>query len=246
MKAISLPVATRPHYLKQMLSTLKECNLNGYTLYVNAEPNQDVIDVVNDITFIETKLVVNKERLGVRRNPFNVLDRAFQDADFVVHLEDDLIVSPDALDLANWYYDTFKDDPTKYMAYGFFNYESDMDEPEEIIQHARFNGLGWCTFKTNWNKWFRPIWFDDDINKRVWGPNTWGWDWSVQAVCKTEGLNTLIPSFGRSNHIGREGGTYCGAQFHDQTFTSLIINQDPVEDLDEYFINYDKRLNIND
>ena len=119
MKVITLPVATRPHYLKQMLNSLRDNNLDGWTLYVNAEPNQEVIDVIKAIDFIEVSLVINTERLGVRKNPFNVLNRAFENgAEFVLHLEDDLILSPDAVDLANWYYDEYSDNPMDYLFSG--------------------------------------------------------------------------------------------------------------------------------
>lgn len=238
MKIITLPVATRPHYLKQMLNTLKQNNLDGWKLYVNAEPNKDVIDVINEIDFIETSLIVNSERLGVRHNPFNVLDRAFEDgAEFVFHIEDDLILSPDALDLANWYYDTFKDNPTTHINYGMFTYESDPDRPEDInVIVDKFVGLGWCTFSDNWYNYFQPNWFNDEINKVVWGPNTWGWDWSIAAIAKTQHLTSLQPLCGRSNHIGRSGGTYCAPAFHDQTFPQIVINNELKEDLNDYRI----------
>lgn len=238
MKAITLPVATRPHYLIQLLSTLKDNNLEGWTLYINAEPCVEVACVIRDIDFMPKSIVVNKTCLGVRQNPFNTINRAFSDgAEYVVHLEDDLIVSPDLLDLANWYYDNYRHNPTEFINYGFFNYESESEEPEQLkIVTDVFTGLGWSTFSACWYKWFVPNWFNDDINKEVWGPQTIGWDWSMASVAKTETLRSLQPHCSRSNHIGRNGGTYCAADFHDKTFPQIIINQELKEDFDDYRI----------
>jgi len=231
MKTITLPVATRPHYLRQMLDTLKENNLEGYKLYVNAEPNQAVIDVIRSVDFIPTTVIVNRDRLGVRQNPYNCIQRAFDDGStFNVHLEDDIILSPDTLQLASWYYKEYKDKPLTHLNYGMFNYKSNPDEPDKIqVIEGKFIGLGWCTFKECWNKWYKPYWFDDKINAEVWSPQTVGWDWSIAAIAKTDNLTSLQPLTSRTNHIGRVGGTYCGADFHDKTFPQIIINDEEVD-----------------
>lgn len=232
MKTITLPVATRPHYLKQMLDTLKENNLEGYKLYIACEPVREVINIARSIDFIETDVRYNSKVLGVRENPYRCIQQAFDDgSDFNVHLEDDIILSPDALDLANFYYEKFKDKPMTHINYGMFNYDSEPEEPEKIqVIEGKFVGLGWCTFKECWNKWFKPYWFDDKINAEVWSPQTIGWDWSIAAVAKTNNLTSLQPLASRSNHIGRVGGTYCGADFHDKTFPQIIINDEQVEE----------------
>lgn len=239
MKIITLPVATRPYYLKQLLNTLKDNNLEGWKLYINSEPYEEVIKVVRSINFIETNILINKTYLGVRQNPFNVIDRAFDaGAEYVVHLEDDLIISPDLLDLAMWYYESFKDNPTKYLNYGFFNYDSDTDLPDDIIEVTdKFTGLGWSTFKECWYKWFYPNWFNDQINRQVWGPQTVGWDWSMASIAKTEYLKSLQPLCSRSNHIGRLGGTYCAAKFHDDTFPQIQVCQEDAKDLKYRIVN---------
>jgi hypothetical protein len=58
----------------------------------------------------------------------------------------------------------------------------------------------------------------------------------MAAIAKKYSLTSLQPECGRSNHIGRTGGTYCGAQFHDQTFPQIQINQELKEDFDDYKI----------
>ncbi|MDP8202782.1 MAG: hypothetical protein P9M11_11680 [Candidatus Tenebribacter burtonii] len=58
----------------------------------------------------------------MRKNPFNLLNTAFNfGSEFNIHLEDDLLVSQDMINLANWYYDNFKSNPSEYSVYGFFH-----------------------------------------------------------------------------------------------------------------------------
>ena len=106
MKTLTLTVNNRPGYLRQLLDSLRRNNVDGYDLlYCAVEPGcPEVLDVCKAIDFIPTHVHLNAERLGVRENPYQALRAVFDmGSDFNVYLEDDLLVSPDALDLANWY-----------------------------------------------------------------------------------------------------------------------------------------------
>jgi hypothetical protein len=82
-----------------------------------------------------------------------------------------------------------------------------------VISSRHFVPLGWSITKATWNDVIRPIWFSDSR----------GWDFSVNAAIESHStFEILVPELSRSNHIGREGGVHCSAQFHDAVFGNLI------------------------
>jgi hypothetical protein len=155
---------------------------------------------------------------------FNVLDYAFSNGStFNVHLEDDFILSPDTLDLANWYYENFKDKPMDYMCYGLFNWGSAGDDYVGVVEAPAFHGLGWCAFKENWDACYARSWYDDTLARKY--STAYGWDWAVEGYFKEYKCKALIPSISRTYHIGRLDGTCCTVEFFDKTYVNLVWNQ---------------------
>jgi hypothetical protein len=171
----------------------------------------------------------NVSRLGVRANPYNLLRTIFDSGvDNVLYAEDDLVLSPDATALSNWYFSTFPQG--SYLALGLFNYSSDDKQrhgaPTAIYSSKKFSALGLALDRSAWEQWFKPYWFNDDLWK-LYGEYHVGWDWSITGLLRhVPGLRTLIPALSRSNHIGREGGVHCTPDYHDQTFPRVVWNQD--------------------
>lgn len=228
-KTISITAWQRPEYLKQVLASIKEAAPVGYKLFIGLEPgNPHSFAVAQSVDWIEKKVIVNPERYGVRRNPFNLLSTVFSaevGSSFNLYLEEDVIVAPDAFKLAEWF--TSRSDAEQWLALNLLNYDSDIANPRGIIQSNRFNSLGMGITGAAWNKWFKPNWMNDDASRRVWKGRHVGWDWSMTAViAENKGLETLTPLLSRSNHIGRDGGVHCSAQFHDSTFSRLQVNKD--------------------
>lgn len=226
MKTISITGYNRPQYLREVLDAIKVNDVSGYHLVCSLEPGcKAVVDMCNSIDFIDKTIIVNEKKLGVRQNPYNAINYAFNvlGSEFNIIQEDDVTLSPDFFDLANWYYDNFKNNPTKYMSYGMFNYDSSPQFPNELIEINSFTGLGWCCFKENWDICYNKWWFNDEITKR--NSMGSGWDWASTAAFKEFGYKGLIPKYARSNHIGRLSGTHCLPTFHDQKFVNLDYNK---------------------
>jgi hypothetical protein len=201
--------------------------LTGYTLYINVDGNnQEVIDLVKGIDFVPTNIQFNKTKLGPRENPYNLINRAFEaGALWVCHFDSDLVISPDAFNLLNWYYETFKANPLTYMSYGLFTYCSGRDKPCYLVRiQNHFNGLGWAIFPENWNM-MKTVWFDNELSHKWFSPQTEGFDWSISALCKEKNISSIIPCFSRTNHIGRIG-TYCSEAWQQKAFDGLDWNND--------------------
>ena len=73
--------------------------------------HEEVIDAFRQWSACESRLAVNKERMGLNRNTQEALVRALLlRAAVVVHLEDDTVPSPDALRYFEWANERFRND----------------------------------------------------------------------------------------------------------------------------------------
>lgn len=91
----------RPEYTIQMLERLGRTDgIGNYRFIVSAEPGCDeVIDLLKSFDKCETKININKEKLGCNTNTFKALWQGFDaGATHVFHIEDDILVSKDALE----------------------------------------------------------------------------------------------------------------------------------------------------
>lgn len=229
MKTITFPVGYRPHYLKQFLNSLAKQDLSDYTIICSAENHAGCIKALETcgipITILRKPDSSGvRSHSGARDNMFNVLSYAFKNGStFNVHLEDDFILSPDALNLANWYYETYKNDPMKYMCYGLFSWGSKGNDYSGVIETPLFHGLGWCAFKENWDICYDKHWYDDALARKY--ANAYGWDWAVEGYFKEFRCKGILPKISRTHHVGKIDGTCCTVDFFDKTYTDLVWNQ---------------------
>jgi hypothetical protein len=214
MKTITLVAYNRLEYLIQMIGSLKVNRLDGYTLFIGVEPDdRSVVEYCRALDFMAINLVVNQERLGVAWNPLATISRAFEaGSEFNVALEDDIVLAPDALELASWFLALPENN---YFSLGLFNYRSSLEVPAEIEESDHFTPLGWCVTARVWNELIKPNWMADPR----------GWDFSINKILEdNKQFKILQPKLARANHIGREGGEHCAPGFHDAVFSQLPIS----------------------
>lgn len=229
-KTITFPVGYRPRYLIEFLQTLVRQDLAGYQIIASAENCKPCIDVLKNCGIPITILLKEnssgiKSHSGAIANMYNALSYAFNEvkSDFNVHLEDDFLLAPDAINLANWYYENFKNDPLAYVSYGLFGFNPRGEDYTALEEVNFFEGLGWCTFQSGWQTCFGKAWFDKTTAKKYF--NNHGWDWNVQSYFKEYGYKALRPLINRTQHNGRVDGTCCTVQHHDVHYTPLKWNK---------------------
>lgn len=233
MKTITFPVGYRPTYLKQFLDSLATQDISDYKIICSAEKSPACIKVLKEHSLPMTILIKSnssgmKSHSGARDNMFNVLNYAFSNGStFNVHLEDDFLLSPDALNLANWYYENYKDKPYSYTSYGLFNWASKGEDYKGLTEATTFHGLGWCAFKENWDECYGKYWYDDTIARKY--ANAYGWDWAIEGFFKEYKRKSILPMISRTNHIGRLEGTCCTIEYFDKTYPSQQWNKDQKE-----------------
>lgn len=222
IKTLTVTTHDRPRLLERMLQTLAVCGPHKYRAFVRCEPGCEVAPRLVRRYLPRAQIHVNRKKLGVRENPYQALTDAFQaGSEYNLYLEEDIILSPDAIALADWYCEHPPAQQT--LCLNLLRYQSDASRPDEVLVTAtEFNALGLGITRAAWFAHFQRVWFEDPP-----GHKEIGWDWSVKRMLgDTPDLFTVQPALSRSNHTGRVG-TYCRPAFHDATFGHLATSATP-------------------
>jgi hypothetical protein len=234
-KTITLPVWNRPEYTKKVLESLEKANTKGYELLVGIEPGcKEVLEIVHKFAkkeILPTRIIINEENKGINYNNLNLYEKAFNSgSEFNVAIEDDIVLSPDALDLANWFLKCDKN--KKYMLLNLFNNSKDYKTPLVLIESKSFCPWGFCFTKKVYLKWIKPYWMYHPINfnwllykiggEKV-GKNI-GWDCSIFKILTKHHLKTLVPTLSRSKNIGRESGVHSTPELFDKQFPKTLVS----------------------
>lgn len=203
MKTISLSVYNRPDALFKMLESLRRNNCEGYTLIISLEPSsvsERVLDTIYKMTPCPIQLNRHYNRIGLSLNTFLAPALTFAaGSDFNVYLEDDLILSPDALDLSNWYYNEQISD-RQDSSVGLVLWRSEKSAwPDEVSQSCVSSkgqgghGNGFACTRYQWETYWRKEWFSYGTE----GPGH-QWDLSTDERLRELGKHVLSPLYPRS------------------------------------------------
>ena len=155
------------------------------------------------------EITVQPSRVGLQRNTLAALQEAWaiadeQGDDFVLHLEDDLLLAPDALRLAAWMRDHYRDDDRV----GFVSLTETQHVPEADEHHAvalfdHFECHVWGTWRPGWEQMLAD-----------W-PHEWDTHWAARYVERQMfGLQQARPLLSRSRSIGVHG-QHCNESYHE-------------------------------
>lgn len=210
---MTMTACSRPEYLRETLESLgKNKHLDKFTLHFGVEPvNPEVLKVCQTVSFMDTHVHLNAVRLGVRENPYQLFKRTFgMGYDGVLYLEDDVVLSPDAVELALDY--ARSPEATRHRCLCLFNADSRADADSALIEtgHSanKFAALGFFTTADQWTNFFEPTWH----------ASSKGWDWSITGAGTAH--HVARPALSRSHHIGRFGGVHYVAEHHDQYYVN--------------------------
>jgi len=105
LRAITMTAYHRPAYTREVLAALaKYDGIGDWFFLPNVEPgNEEAIAAFRGWDACESRLLVNRQRLGLNKNTHDALFRAYQlRADVIVHVENDTVLSPDTLRYFDW------------------------------------------------------------------------------------------------------------------------------------------------
>jgi hypothetical protein len=219
-KAIFFTVYNRVSYLSETLNQWKNVRgIEDYTMYFRVDPSEiteRVIDEINNFSSSvksNVKIILNLEKQGCASNTWNGFNQLFNEYDFVILAEDDILPSTDLLEYFSFLQRKYRDDES--VAVISANYEFEGYSPYSVSKVDIFRGQIWGTWKDRWEKYIKDTWDFDYSTGVDDGPS--GWDWNLTLrVLPQNNLKTVVPHSSRSQHIG-VNGLHCGPEMFDST-----------------------------
>lgn len=218
---ISICAYNRPNYLQRVLERLLQaqsfCHEFDASVHLGIDPNGDrfdeVLSVARSFPFVKD-VIVWPEHHGVSNAPRQLLQYVFTEvcSDFNLHLEDDTLLSPDALRLCLY----FATNPRRYWLLSLHARSNDLAiDRRAILPRQDFGVWGWAAFRSTWTAYIAPFWNHlRDI------PH--GWDYSLTDTMQKYGLTAACPALSRVHNIGREGGAHQTSEGYDQEMAGLV------------------------
>jgi hypothetical protein len=215
MHTITILAYNRPEYLKQCIAALRKCRgIENYSVVLcndggaGARPYGGTCD---DMTVIQCE-----DNHGIDWHNAWCFDAMFQggSTDFNVAVEDDCILSPDALELATWFYEDLQRDKYLFCSLGKNSKDPlDATVPEKLDEYPGLaSPHAWCFTRSAWDQ-MRPSW-----NSKTETPT--GWDWSLAMEMYLHGWKALAPQLARALNIGRQG-----VHSHPEWFDANMVGQ---------------------
>lgn len=241
MRTITLIAHSRPAYTANVIGALAEALLKPDAalfdlLIFSIDPgNKNVVDVCESSAemlaksgIIECSLYVNTEKFGIAGNTFLALQRAFEEhgSDFNMSLEDDAVVTPDAVILADWFHQVHGDPFSKYAMMSLCNHRDFgrgenpggiPNDPSYLAEAMYISSpFAWCTTRHQW-PFIKSTW-----NHKQCVPS--GWDWSLSHAMRLKRMRSLHPILSRCKNIGCYGGVNETPQTFMRTQTNLVYS----------------------
>lgn len=219
-KCIVFTAYNRPQYLEKTLEKWLNVDLiNEQDIYFSIDPSGQIHRIIELITDFKNKINANvyihtnEELYGCAKNTWSVIDRAFEQYDFVIVAEDDIFPSKDVLKYFDYLINKYNND--EQVAVICTNYEKDDWDQTKISRYEGFRVQIWGTWKEMWNKYIKDTWDFDYSTGVNGGPS--GWDWNLTLrVIPNNNIKSIVPHSSRSQHMG-ELGVHCNPDIFEST-----------------------------
>lgn len=221
--AVTMCHATRPKYTARSLAAVvaaRDLYAEHFAVRIpilmHVEPgNADTIAVCQSIRKAGDHVVVNPLRKLVNRNTVAAIDHGFESgADFVVHVEDDILLAPDALAYFAWAAERFAvraDDgeppftaqPGAIATVTGYHREPDMPGSHSWwAARARnwFHPWAWGTWRDRWVVLREVIEVDEPLT----------WDIQVNTFMLLKDWCEVFPTLARAQNIGHYSSIHPG------------------------------------
>jgi hypothetical protein len=217
MRVVAVLAYNRPDYLEKCLEALSECRGAeewGVLVSVDGPCGQQPMPSFKVPKNLSVEVARHQANQGIDRHNALCASGVFDNlekADFMVMLEDDALLTPDALELAYGYYSWPRRDDYLFMSIGDPKYAKGPATDEEYAQlvEERYGiyTSAWCFTKDSWTK-MRSVW-NHPMRTQL------GWDWSLSTSMHSNGWKSIYPVVSRARNIGRVG-VHAYAEWFDQ------------------------------
>lgn len=220
VKTLILFAWRRPEYTRRTLESLKLCcGIEDYRLVASVDGppkySDEVIDAIRSVNVPNLAILRQPVNYGVAEHPPRVFHAV--KSDFYVSIEDDCLLAPDALHLADWFFEN-QSERYPFLALGHES-DSGWKHPDELFETPIIDSpFAWCFSAASW-EWIWPHW-----NCKTVPPM--GWDWSLSYTMFLHQKMALAPLLSRVFNIGREGGVHGTPQWWDEHWGRCVYSGD--------------------
>jgi len=231
---IAISAYNRPEYLQRCIAALykaKGFDKEKYNIFCAMDCNDDG-SFSNDVldVFFWFRLVpdIAKKKQGCNYTVKKALDMAWEDSpDFVLMLEDDIIISDDALIYIEWAAQKYKDDPS-VRTIGLWGHDNGYElgtplserEHGKVMRQNYFTCWGWGTWRDRWEEMLATWTTGNDSHET---------SWDVIASSHLGDRVEILPSISRAYNCGEHGGTHRGRAWPGLVASGLIDPDGQIE-----------------
>ena len=227
-KVITSTQFRRPDYTGKMLKHLSKCKgIEDYLLLISIDgDNQEVLDLCCNFNFCGKKIFLRSTPLGCNQNTSFVLSQGFRLSDYVIHVEDDILLSERALEIFEELYYHKKEDIFSVSLYNRLGYD-DIKENDKnlVLTRPGFIPWGFALWRDSFDKIKDRFVYDSDTSRYL------SWDLQINNYCIENNLKNLYTKFSRIDNIGALGGVHVpSAQWHAENhrvpFWANMVNDE--------------------
>jgi len=218
MRTVTILSYNRPEYLEQCIHALIDCRgVDNYAVLVSVDggsPLKIKVPPSWEIVYLQNHYGIDHHNAKC----YNAVFDRSNDVDFNVALEDDVILSPDALELADWFYGMWDAEDYAFCSLGDPHYRKVVPRDEnyrEIHECRSIYTSAWCFSRAQWER-MRPEW-----NRQL--KTQLGWDWSLAMAMHEYGWKSLYPLVSRARNIGRVG-VHSHEEFFDREIAGAVYS----------------------
>lgn len=216
MKTITLTAWKRPHYLKEVIESLKANNTAGWSLIATLDQGHapECYDLLHGIGFMPKHIVCLDTHHGAHytnKHGFEVALGFGSTVNFAI--EEDTVLAPDCLDLVDWWQRGADPAARGSRILNCFSSSRTTKYPELVGNSPRFHAWGWAA----WRPEMEMI-----INQ--WCAYDPGWDISINSLCRDRGWAIIQPALSRMKNIGREDGAHYSPKVFDEHFGGTVCS----------------------
>lgn len=217
-RVVSVVAYNRPDYLARSLARLAQCTgIEDYTVMFFVEPvDSEVIALAHNFSAARRSIVhVNQVQFGFPHNIRQAVEVGFTQGDFVILLEDDILLSEDSLIYFEWAQKAYARDQDVFTvtAYGDIGHSPNAEplpaaDRGLVSRRAHFTPWGWGTWVDRFEE-MAPIYTGWDAQMNFFFPHaTKGPVYSLYGRGLRGSRTEIAPLVSRANNIGMEGGIH--------------------------------------
>jgi len=198
-----MAVHNRPDCLQRALEALGKAEGHaGWRLFLSVEPGRENVtwEIIESFKAMDVVVSSHSHVLGCDQNTFLAAALAMAaGSDYNLHLEDDIVISRDALLLCDWLFRP--ENKREYNVLALRRLKEDASKPNRVApSHDGLLGCGWAWCKEDWAEHIRHWWLYYER-----GMPGKGWDLAMPWMLDKFGYRQWRPWVNRSKSIGYSG-----------------------------------------